>query len=228
MTLTSVISTSSFTDPIVFGTSVSGTNIFAIMIVPGAVMMTAVSRCLASIAEQDVGGHDAAGDVRHARGHDRHQLGLVISGRYGRIVSGASVCPMKMLAATLSDSAPLAFITRCITHGEEPHDDLHDAEVVEDREQRGDEDDRRQHLEREDDARTARRPARARPSSPAPQTRAVAERAEDERRADAGEAEQLVDAAPSVANTRWPTVVLSTMQREHDLQAEPPGDGRAS
>ena len=48
MTLTSVVSTSSFTVPIVFGTSVSGTNIFAIMIVPGAVMMTAVSRCLAS------------------------------------------------------------------------------------------------------------------------------------------------------------------------------------
>ena len=39
----------------------------------------------------------------------------VISGRYGRMVSGASVCPMKMLAATLSASAPLAFITRCIS-----------------------------------------------------------------------------------------------------------------
>ena len=31
------------------------------------------------------------------------------------MVSGASVCPMKMLAATFSDSAPLHFITRCIT-----------------------------------------------------------------------------------------------------------------
>ena len=40
----------------------------------------------------------------------------VKSGRNGRIVSGASVCPMKMLAATLSDSAPLAPMTRCITH----------------------------------------------------------------------------------------------------------------
>ncbi len=39
----------------------------------------------------------------------------VISGRNGRIVSGASVWPMKMLAATFSDSAPLAFMTRCIT-----------------------------------------------------------------------------------------------------------------
>ena len=40
---------------------------------------------------------------------------LVIVGRNGRIVSGASVWPMKMLAATFSDSAPLARMTRCIT-----------------------------------------------------------------------------------------------------------------
>ena len=76
----------------------------------------------------------------------------VMRGRYGRIVSGASVCPMKMLAATLSDSAPLAPHHAVHHDREQPDDDLHDAEVVEDREQRGDEDDRRQHLEREDDA----------------------------------------------------------------------------
>ena len=35
------------------------------------------------------------------------------------MVSGASVCPMKMLAATFSDSAPLAPITRFITDREE-------------------------------------------------------------------------------------------------------------
>ena len=34
--------------------------------------------------------------------------------RNGRMVSGASVCPMKMLAATFRDSAPLAPITRVI------------------------------------------------------------------------------------------------------------------
>ena len=39
----------------------------------------------------------------------------VMRGRYGRMVSGASVCPMKMLAATFSDSAPDARITRRIT-----------------------------------------------------------------------------------------------------------------
>ena len=41
---------------------------------------------------------------------------FVSFGKNGRIVSGASVCPMKMLAATLSDSAPLAPITCVITH----------------------------------------------------------------------------------------------------------------
>ena len=43
----------------------------------------------------------------------------VASGRKGRIVRGASVWPMKMLAATLSDSAPLVpkrdVITRAVT-----------------------------------------------------------------------------------------------------------------
>jgi hypothetical protein len=40
----------------------------------------------------------------------------VASGKNGRTVSGASVWPMKMLAATSSDSAPLAPMMRCITH----------------------------------------------------------------------------------------------------------------
>ena len=49
MTFTSVCSTSSFTVPRVSGISVSGTKILAIINVPGAVMMTAVSRCCASM-----------------------------------------------------------------------------------------------------------------------------------------------------------------------------------
>ena len=44
MTLTSVRSISSLTVPSVSGTAVSGTNILAIISVPGAVMITAVSR----------------------------------------------------------------------------------------------------------------------------------------------------------------------------------------
>ena len=41
---------------------------------------------------------------------------LVSFGRNGRMVRGASVWPMKMLAATFSDSAPLAPIMTVITH----------------------------------------------------------------------------------------------------------------
>ena len=39
----------------------------------------------------------------------------VIRGRNGRMVSGASVCPMKIEAATLRLSAPLAPMTRLMT-----------------------------------------------------------------------------------------------------------------
>ena len=85
----------------------------------------------------------------------------VIRGRYGRIVSGASVWPMKMLAATFSDSAPRGPHHPLHHNGEGADDELHDAEVVEDGEQRRDEDDRRQHLEREDHAVRAPPPARA-------------------------------------------------------------------
>ena len=48
-TFTSVRGMSTLTPPSVSGTSVSGSMIFAIMIVPGAVMMTAVSKWRASV-----------------------------------------------------------------------------------------------------------------------------------------------------------------------------------
>ena len=48
-TFTSVRGISTLTPPSVCGVAVSGSRIFAIMIVPGAVMMTAVSRCRASM-----------------------------------------------------------------------------------------------------------------------------------------------------------------------------------
>ena len=73
----------------------------------------------------------------------------VTSGRNGRIVSGASVWPMKMLAATLSDSAPLAPIRLVITRAAAFTMTCMTPEVIEHREKRGDEDDRRQRLEGE-------------------------------------------------------------------------------
>src|SRR5215475_12241535 len=50
----------------------------------------------------------------------------VISGRKGRMVSGASVCPMKMLAATFNDSAPLAPINFVMVENREKCSDKND------------------------------------------------------------------------------------------------------
>ena len=146
----------------------------------------------------------------------------VISGRYGRIVSGASVCPMKMLAATFSDSAPLALHHPVHHDREQPHDELHHAEVVEDGEQRGDEDDRRQHLEREDDgvARPFRR--RAPRSSRGPRRCASPSGPNTNAAPTPAKPSSLLMPSPSVSKTRCPIVVFSTMQREDHLQPEAP------
>jgi len=55
------------------------------------------------------------------------------------MVNGASVCPIKMLAATQVDSAPLTPITFCIITAIARTQHLHDAELIHDREQRRDE-----------------------------------------------------------------------------------------
>ena len=102
------------TVPAVLGCSVSGTSILEMRIVPGAVMMTALSTWRGS-----------APKAKYAAMIDPETCAMplvitvinserVRSGRNGRMVTGASVCPMKMLAATLSDSAPLAPMMRVI------------------------------------------------------------------------------------------------------------------
>jgi hypothetical protein len=106
---------SSFTLPQVSGRSVSGSSSFAIIIVPGAVMMTAVSRWRASTpnaiyATMMAPEMWAMPDVITVISSDR-----VSRARNGRMVSGASACPMKMDAATFRLSAPLAPMSRFIT-----------------------------------------------------------------------------------------------------------------
>ena len=72
--------------------------------------------------------------------------------RNGRMVSGASVWPMKIDAATFMLSAP-ADAHRLQHHpGHAANDDLHHADVIEHREKCRDEDDSGQHLEGEDRA----------------------------------------------------------------------------
>ena len=78
-------------------------------------MMTALSRCLGSMPNAIYAAMIPPETCAMPLVITVISSECVRSGRNGRMVSGASVCPMKMLAATLSDSAPLAPITRVIT-----------------------------------------------------------------------------------------------------------------
>ena len=84
--------------------------------VPGAVMMTAASRCLASMPYRMYAAMMppetcAMPLVMMVISSERVRLA-----RNGRMESGASVWPMKMEAATLSDSAPEIRMVRCMHH----------------------------------------------------------------------------------------------------------------
>ena len=102
------------TTPAVAGISVSGTSILATRMVPGAVMMTAERRSCALMPKLMYAAMMppetwAMPEVMMTMSSER-----VAPARKGRMVSGASVWPMKMLAATLVDSAPLVPMVRCM------------------------------------------------------------------------------------------------------------------
>ena len=121
------------------------------MMVAGAVMITAVSRCrISTCAINTYAAMMAPETCAMPLTMMVNSSDSVSPARNGRMVSGASVWPMKMLAATLVDSAPLAPITRCITTAMALHQHLHHAQVIKDREQAADENDDRQNLKRED------------------------------------------------------------------------------
>ena len=139
----------------------------------------------------------------------------VAPGRKGRMVSGASVWPMKMLAATLRDSAPETFMVHCMSQREDADDELHDAEVVEDGEERGDEDDGGQHLEGEETG----------VESGADFRGLRGEVAKDEGGSGEGVAEELVDAGSGGVEDALAEGPLEDHEGEEDLQAETPDDG---
>ena len=105
-----------WTVPAVAGTSVSGTSILATRMVPGAVIITAESRSFALMPNEIYAAMMppetwAMPEVMMVISSE-----LVAPARKGRMVSGASVWPMKMLAATLVLSAPLVPMVRCMIH----------------------------------------------------------------------------------------------------------------
>ncbi len=128
-----------------------------------------------------------------------------------------------MLAATLSDSAPDALHHPPHHDREQPHHDLHDAEVVQDGEQRRDEDDRRQHLKREDHPVAGPFLAENLRHDPRPHD-FVAERPEHEAGADERKIEQPIDRGPERLEHALPDRGFQHQQRKDDLQGQPPGD----
>ncbi len=131
----------------------------------------------------------------------------------GRMVSGASVCPMKTDAATFRLSAPLAPISLVITFAKARTMTAITPEVVQDREQRGDEDDRRQHLEREDE------PDGLGADGPAALD---AKLAEDEFGADEGKVEQAVDLGSHPLEEDPAPGRLEHHQGQSELKAQAP------
>ena len=135
----------------------------------------------------------------------------VRSGRKGRMVSGASVCPMKMLAATLSDSAPLAPITRVMTQAAMRMMSLHDADS--DREWRKNAAMKMtvgKHLEGKDETEIGI---------------LLAELAENEIRSEEGIIEQTIGGVAGGLEHAAAEVDAQHKDGEHNLQAESPGDG---
>ena len=134
---------------------------------------------------------------------------VVAPARKGRMVRGASVWPMKMLAATLVDSAPLVPMVRNMIQATSADDALHDAEVVEHGKEGADEDDGGEDGEGEDGEGIA----------------GSAERAEDEGRAVDGVGEQRGDDGRGGVEDALAERPLDHEEGEEDLQAEAPGDG---
>ena len=109
---------------------------------------------LGADAGGNVGGHDAAGDVRHARRHHHHEFGL----RQARKIRanrewsfGLAHYDRGRNVERLRAAGAHGFLHH---HGDHANQKLHHAEVVENGEKSRDEDDGRQHLEGEDEAET--------------------------------------------------------------------------
>ncbi len=79
-------------------------------------MITAVSRCLASMPNAIYAAIIPPETCAIPLVITHISSDFVSLLRNGRMVSGASVWPMKMLAATFNDSAPLTPITRVMIH----------------------------------------------------------------------------------------------------------------
>ena len=160
-------------------------------------------------AERDIGHHDRAGDVRHSRGHHRHQLGARHPRQEGPDGERRLGLPHEDRRRDVEALRAARAQHPAHHEGEGPDDDLHDADVIENGEERGNEDDGRQELEGEDDAETGV---------------LLAELAEDEGRADVGVAQDAGDQSAQPAEERLPRRNAQHEDREEHLESQAPSD----
>ena len=119
-------------------------------------------------AEADVGGHDSAGDVGHAGGHDGHELGAGGSGEEGADGERGFGLAHEDAGGDVGGLGAAGAHGALHDPGDDLDDLLHEADVVQDGEEGGDEDDGGQNGEGEDGERVAwgRRGGRRRAMEP--------------------------------------------------------------
>jgi len=92
-------------------------------------------------AEADVSGHDAAGDVGHARGHDDHELGAGGAGEEGTDGEGGFGLAHEDAGGYVGGFGARGAHGALHDPGDDADDVLHETDVIHDREEGADEDD---------------------------------------------------------------------------------------
>ena len=207
------------TRPSVSGTSVSGTSILAIRMVPGRRHDHGGKQMPRLHALRNIHGHDAARNMRHAAGHDGHQFAARGAGK--KWPDGE-----RRLRLPHEDGRGDVHALRARdAHGLQHHpghaadDDLHQADVIQHGEKRGDEDDGGQHLEREDRSRCG--------SNHFAESAGVgqAQFAEQNARSREGSRKHVGDDVAGPGHGALAKVEAQHKKRKRELQAQAPRDG---
>ena len=160
-------------------------------------------------AEADVGGHDAAGDVGHAGGHDDHEFAACCARQKGADGERGFGLAHEDAGGDVRGFGSAGAHGALHDPGDGLDDLLHETDVVHDGEERGDEDDGGENGEGEGGERVA----------------GSAHAAEDEGGAVGGVAEEAGDDGGDAAEDALAEAPLDDEEGEDDLQAEAPGDG---
>ena len=150
--------------------------------------------------------------MRHPAGHDHHEFGLGELGKKGangewgfglaHEDAGGNVKGFRAAGTHHASHDP----SRC------PDDELHHTEVIQNREERGNKNDRGQHLEGKRKAKTG-------------EFLGQAEVAENKRGPRVGKAQQLVRAGAKESKHRTAHAGTQNEETKRQLKAEAPGDG---